>query len=88
MLGKTISMRHKAKKKKKKKKKDFLENSIWHFMQIVSLADNLHEVSDPILQEKKRISSVLLFAEFSVDNPRRYCVSDVNPLRSSSFWFR
>ena len=25
----------------------FLENRIWHFMQI-SLGDNLHEVSDPI----------------------------------------
>ena len=26
----------------------FLENRIWHFMQIVSLGDNLHEVPDPI----------------------------------------
>ena len=26
----------------------FLENRIWHIMQIVSLGDNLHEVSDPI----------------------------------------
>ena len=26
----------------------FLENRIWHFMQIVSLEDNLHEVSNPI----------------------------------------
>ena len=26
----------------------FLENRFWHFMQIVSLGDNLHEVSDPI----------------------------------------
>ena len=26
-----------------------LENKIWHFMQIVSLGDNLHEVSDRIL---------------------------------------
>ena len=25
----------------------FLENRIWHFMQIVSLGDNLHEVSNP-----------------------------------------
>ena len=24
------------------------ENEIWHFMQIVSLGDNLHEMSDPI----------------------------------------
>ena len=26
----------------------FQENRIWHFMQIVSLGNNLHEVSDPI----------------------------------------
>ena len=26
----------------------FLENKIWHFMQIVSIEDNLHEVSNPI----------------------------------------
>ena len=26
----------------------FLENRIRHFMQIVSIGDNLHEVSDPI----------------------------------------
>ena len=25
-----------------------LENRIWHFMQTVSLRDNLHEVSNPI----------------------------------------
>ena len=25
----------------------FLEIGIWHFMQVVSLEDNLHEVSDP-----------------------------------------
>ena len=30
----------------------FLENRIWHFMQIVSQGDNLHEVSDPIFLEK------------------------------------
>ena len=29
----------------------FLENRNWHFMQIVSLGDNLHEVSDPILRD-------------------------------------
>ena len=27
----------------------FLENRIWHFMQIASLGDNVHEVSNPIL---------------------------------------
>ena len=26
----------------------FIENWTWHFMQIVSWGDNLHEVSDPI----------------------------------------
>ena len=26
----------------------FLENRIWYFMQIVSLGDNLHAVSNPI----------------------------------------
>ena len=26
----------------------FLESRIWHFMQIVSLGDNLHEVSNPV----------------------------------------
>ena len=30
----------------------FLENRIWHFMKIVSLGDNLHEVSNPIFLEK------------------------------------
>ena len=30
----------------------FLENRIWHFVQIVSLGDNLHEVSDPVFTEK------------------------------------
>ena len=31
---------------------NFFRNGIWHFMQIVSLGDNLHEVSNPILKEK------------------------------------
>ena len=30
----------------------FQKYGIWHFMQIVSLGDNLHEVSDPIFWEK------------------------------------
>ena len=30
----------------------FPENKIWHFMQIVSNGDNLHEMSDPIFWEK------------------------------------
>ena len=30
----------------------FPENRIWHFMQIVSLGDNLHEMSNPVFWEK------------------------------------
>ena len=30
----------------------FTENRIWHFMQIVSLGDNLHEMSNPVFWEK------------------------------------
>ena len=30
----------------------FLENRIWHFMQIVSSEDNLHEMSNPVFWEK------------------------------------
>ena len=30
----------------------FPENKIWHFMQIVSLGDNLHEMSNPVFWEK------------------------------------
>ena len=30
----------------------FPENRIWHFMQIVSLGDNLHEMSYPVFWEK------------------------------------
>ena len=36
----------------------FLENKIWHFMQIVSLGDNLHEVSDPIFFRKQLAWSI------------------------------
>ena len=32
----------------------FSENRIWHFMQIVSLGDNLHEMSNPVFWEKIR----------------------------------
>ena len=32
----------------------FPENMIWHFMQIFSLRDDLHDMSDPILGEKMR----------------------------------
>ena len=30
----------------------FPENGIWHFMQIVSIWDNLHEMSNPAFWEK------------------------------------
>ena len=30
----------------------FPENRVWHFMQIVSLGDNLHEMSNPVFWEK------------------------------------
>ena len=30
----------------------FSENRIWHFMQIVSYGDNLHEMSNPVFWEK------------------------------------
>ena len=40
----------------------FLQNRIWHFIQIVSLGYYLHEVSNPFLQEKKNQS--LLSAGF------------------------
>ena len=30
----------------------FPENRFWHFMQIVSTGDNLHEMSDPVAWEK------------------------------------
>ena len=39
----------------------FSENRLWHFMQIASLGDNLHEMSKPIFWEKK---FKMLFAEF------------------------
>ena len=28
------------------------ENKIWHFMQTVSLGENLHDVSNPVFSEK------------------------------------
>ena len=38
----------------------FLENRIWHFMQIVSLGDNLHDVSNPVFLEKKKEKNIIL----------------------------
>ena len=36
----------------------FPENRIWHFMQIVSIGDNLHEMSKPVFRENKKNFSV------------------------------
>ena len=41
----------------------FLENWIWHFMQIVSSGDNLHEMSNPSSRKRKKKISMLT-AEF------------------------
>ena len=42
----------------------FLENKIWHFMQIVSFGNNLHEVSNPIFFKKKfKMSSAEIFTQ-------------------------
>ena len=39
----------------------FSENRIWHFMQIVSIGDNLHEISKPVFCKiKKSISKFRL----------------------------
>ena len=32
----------------------FPENRLWHFMQIVSLGDNLHEMSEPVFWKNKK----------------------------------
>ena len=41
----------------------FPENRIWHFMQIVSWGDNLHEMSNPVFWGKKDKYFKLLSAE-------------------------
>ena len=43
----------------------FPENRIWHFMQIVSLGDNLHEISNPGFWENKKIIINLSSAELA-----------------------
>ena len=44
----------------------FPENRIWHFMQIVSTGDNLHEMSDPVFWKKKIKESIsLAYAELA-----------------------
>ena len=41
----------------------FSENRIRHFMQIVSTADNLHEMSNPIFYENKEKYFKMFYAE-------------------------
>ena len=43
----------------------FPENRIWHFMQIVSIGDNLHEMLNPVFWEK-------YFRMWSADNFTKY----------------
>ena len=38
----------------------FLENRIWHFMQIVSNGDNLHEMSNPVSQYGDNLHIMLM----------------------------
>ena len=40
------------------------ENRIWHFMQIVSIGDNLHELSNPVFWEKKEKYFKMSAAEY------------------------
>ena len=38
----------------------FPENTVWHFMQIVPIGDNMHEISNPVSWEKLDISKCRL----------------------------
>ena len=44
----------------------FPENRIWYFIQIVSYGDNLHEMSNLFIWEKKKNIIILLSAEIVV----------------------
>ena len=55
----------------------FPENRIWHFMQIVTIGDNLHEMSNPVFWEIKKIfQNVICWKFYPVKNVN---VSDVPP---------
>ena len=43
----------------------FPENRVWHFMQVVSIGDNLHEMSQPVIWENKKNVISLSSAEFA-----------------------
>ena len=42
----------------------FPENKIWHFMQIVSTGDNLHEMSIPVSWKKRKIFQNVICLKF------------------------
>ena len=43
------------------------QNRLWHFMQIISLGDNLHEMSKSIFWKKKKIQNVVrwIFTQYA-----------------------
>ena len=43
----------------------FPENRFWHFMQIVSIGDNLHEMSNPVMGKNKKNITDLSSAEYA-----------------------
>ena len=43
----------------------FSENKVWHFLQIVSSGDNLHEMTNPVFKEKKTNVISFLSAELA-----------------------
>ena len=51
----------------------FPENRIWHFMQIVSTEDNLHEMSYPVFWEKNNQENVSI-----------YCLLKIYPLHCNA----
>ena len=56
----------------------FPENGIWHFMQIVSIGDNLHEISKPVFWEKKKeticMKYQILFSGKNKKNISKWCL--------------
>ena len=46
----------------------FQENRFWHFMQIVSIGDNLHGMSKPVFWKKKRKEKEKYFCVSSAEN--------------------
>ena len=44
------------------------QNRFWHFMQIVSIGDNLHEMSKPVLLETIYVNCQILFSGENMNN--------------------